>query len=604
MKRFFTLSLLCAVLSVGAFAQKVYNASDFGIFPNTGKDVTKAVDAAIKHIKQERDGKSAVLRFDKGDYDFFFDCALVRELYISNHDQDNPKNVAVLIEDIENFVLDGGGSTFYMNGRMLPVVMLDCEDCTIKNLNIDTRHPQITQVEVLENDTEKGVITYRVAPYVKYRIVDGRLVVYGENWEATPAWGIAFDGATGHLVYQTSDIGVGTQDVEEVAPRVIRAPWRDHRLVPGTVVAMRTYARPTPGIFLYGNEDTRLENITVHYAEGMGLLAQVCEDITLKGFNVAIREGSGRYFTTQADATHFSGCKGRIVSTGGLYEGMMDDAINVHGTYLRIVQRLDDYTVIGRYMHGQSYGFFWGDEDDKVQFVKSSVMELAGSNVIEDIEPHDRKEIAGCKEFRIRFKKPLPADIANGDYGVENLEWTPAVKFAGNTVRNNRARGALFSTPEKVVVEGNFFDHTSGTAILLCGDCNGWFETGACRNVIIRGNRFVNSLTNMFQFTNAIISIYPEIPHLASQTKYFHGGKGKGVVIEGNLFDTFDSPIVYAKSLDGLLFRGNRVIQNNDYKPFHWNTHRFLFERVKNAVIKDNDFDGGFNPEKDVKYNN
>ena len=76
------------------------------------------------------------------------------------------------------------------------------------------------------------------------------------------------------------------------------------------------------------------------------------------------------------------------------------------------------------------------------------------------------------------------------------------------------------------------------------------------------------------------------------------------MVIEGNLFETFDSPIVYAKSLDGLLFRGNRIIQNNDYKPFHWNTYRFLFERVKNAVIKNNDFDGGFNPEKDVKYNN
>ena len=603
MKRIFMLSLFGVAFTSAVFAQKIYNASDFGIFPNTGKDVTKAIDSAIRHIKHERDGKSAVLRFEKGEYDFFYDQALVRELYISNHDQDNPKNVAVVIEDMENFVLDGGGSTFNMNGRMLPVVMLDCEDCVIKNLNIDTRNPQIAQVKVLENDTDNGVIVYEVAPYVNYKIKDGKFVVYGENWEIHPSWGIAFEGDTKHVVYNTSDIGLGTSNVQELSLRVIKAPWRDARLVPGTVVAMRSYQRPTPGIFLYGNENTLLENVTVHYAEGMGLLAQVCEDITLRGFNVAIREGSGRYFTTQADATHFSGCKGKIVSTGGLYEGMMDDAINVHGTYLRIVERLDDYTVVGRYMHGQSYGFYWGDDDDKVQFVKSSTMELAGSNVIEDIEPRDRKEIAGCKEFRIRFKKPVPADIANGNYGVENLEWTPGVKFAGNVVRNNRARGALFSTPKKVVVEGNLFDHTSGTAILLCGDCNGWYETGACRNVVIRGNRFVNSLTNMFQFTNAIISIYPEIPDLASQQKYFHGGKGEGVVIEGNIFETFDAPIVYAKSLDGLVFKGNKVVLNNDYKPFHWNKHRFLFERVKNAVIKDNDIEGGFDLEKDVKRN-
>jgi hypothetical protein len=107
----------------------------------------------------------------------------------------------------------------------------------------------------------------------------------------------------------------------------------------------------------------------------------------------------------------------------------------------------------------------------------------------------------------------------------------------------------------------------------------------------------------MFQFTNAIISIYPEIPDLASQTEYFHGGKGKGVVIEDNVFETFDAPIVYAKSLDGLVFKGNKVVLNNDYKPFHWNKHRFLFERVKNAVIKDNDIEGGFDLDKDVKRN-
>ncbi|CEN52528.1 hypothetical protein CCAN11_2470038 [Capnocytophaga canimorsus] len=70
--------------------------------------------------------------------------------------------------------------------------------------------------------------------------------------------------------------------------------------------------------------------------------------------------------------------------------------------------------------------------------------------------------------------------------GIENLTWTPEVIFKNNIVRNNRARGALFSTPKKVICEENTFDHTHGTAILLCGDCNGWFETGACREVIIR----------------------------------------------------------------------------------------------------------------------
>ena len=603
------MALISSLLSCGN--TKYYYGSDFGIVPGTGEDMTEEFAKAFETIKAECKGEvKAELIVDSGEYDFYPDSALVREYYVSNHDQDNPKRVALALEGMKNFTLKGkatgDGSALVdlmMNGRMLPVAMIECQDCKLENVGVDTRVPQITQVEVLENDVENGLITYRIAPYVNYRVDNGRLVVSGSNWAFVPSWGIAFEGDTKRIIYTTSDIGVGTSGVEEVEPYVIRAPWRDARLVPGSVIAMRSYQRPTPGIFVSLCNNTTLQNSCVFYAEGMGLLAQMSENLTLDGFRVALR-GDGRYFTTQADATHFSGCKGKIVSVNGLYEGMMDDAINVHGTYLRVVQRLDDNTLVGRYMHGQAYGFYWGGAGDSVQFVRSDVMEITEGNRVVEITPYDKEQLAGCKEFKIKFEKELPADIANGKYGIENLEWTPEVYFANNLIRNNRARGALFSTPKKTLVEKNTFDHTSGTAILLCGDCNGWFETGACRDVVIRGNHFVNALTSMFQFTNGIISIYPEIPDLWSQTKYFHGGDGKGVVIENNTFETFDAPIVYAKSLDGLVFRGNKVIQNEDFKPFHWNKHRFLLERVVNVTIEGNDFSNGFNEETDVKYNN
>lgn len=598
---------LSFLLLTSCVKENVYYASDFGVIPNTGKDMTKAVAKAIETIKNECAGKPTKLLFEAGEYDFYPDSANVREYYISNHDQDNPKLVAVALEGLKNLTIDVVSDEhdtdyahLYMNGRMLPVSMIGCENCTIRNISVDTRSPQITQVQVLENDTDNGVITYRIASYANYKIVDGRLVTYGNNWEFTPQAGIAFDGETRHVVYRTSDIAVGVYNVEEISPSVIRAPWNDVRLLPGTVVAMRSYARPTPGIFVSECKNTSFYDVWVYYAEGMGLLAQMSENITLNGFRVATRSEE-RYFTTQADATHFSGCKGLIRSENGIYEGMMDDAINVHGTYLRVVERLDDNTLVGRYMHNQAYGFYWGGAGDSVQFVRSDVMEVTEANRIIDIVPYDKDTIAGCKEFKIKFEKPLPQDIANGNYGIENLEWTPEVLFLDNLIRNNRARGALFSTPKRTVVEKNLFDHTSGTAILLCGDCNGWFETGACRDVVIRKNRFVNALTNMFQFTNGIISIYPEIPDLASQQKYFHGENGKGVLIEENIFETFDAPIVYAKSLDGLIFCNNRIIQNNDFEPFHWNNKRFLFEKVVNFSIKDNEFDGGFDESKDIE---
>lgn len=581
-----SLVLSCTTLS----AQKVYEISAFGLKANSSKNASPVLQKALAKIKAEyKEGEKVILRFPEGRYEFHEKGAAVREYYISNHDQTNPKKVGIALEDMKNLTLDGQGSEFVFHGRMLPVSLLRSENCLLKNFSIDFENPHIAQVKIVENDPQDGIV-FEPAPWVDYRIAkDSIFEAYGEGWTMRHSWGIAFDGDTKHLVYNTSDIGCPTKGASEVAPRRIHAPgWKDARLVPGTVVAMRGWGRPTPGIFLSHDVNTTIENVKVHYAEGMGLLAQLCENITLEKFGVCLKgDADPRYFTTQADATHFSGCKGKIVSCNGLYEGMMDDAINVHGTYLKVVKRVDDRTLVGRYMHGQSWGFEWGCPGDEVQFIRSNTMELVGKqNKIISIRPYDKEQTEGAREFLITFQEPVDQVInEQSGFGIENLTWTPEVLFSGNVIRNNRARGSLFSTPRKTIVENNLFDHTSGAAILLCGDCNGWFETGACRHVIIRKNRFVNALTNLFQFTNAVISIYPEIPDLKGQQQYFHGGPEGGIVIEDNEFETFDAPILYAKSVDGLVFRNNTIKLNTEYKPFHPNRNCFWLERVTNVTI-------------------
>lgn len=588
-----------SVLSLGAVflfvalsvsAQKVYNVSDYGLRPDSKKNASPVVQKVIARIQAEcKDGEAVILRFEEGRYNFHEKGCAEREYYISNHDQTNPKKVGLALEDMKNLTVDGQGAELIFHGRMLPVSLLRSENCTLKNLHIDFENPHISQVKVIENDPQKGIV-FEPAQWVKYRITkDGFFETFGDGWTMRHNYGIAFEGDTKHLVYNTSDVYCPIKGVKEIAPRRILAPeWKDQRLVPGTVMALRGWYRPTPGIFLSHDVNITIENVHVHYAEGMGLLAQLCENITLDKFGVCLRgENDPRYFTTQADATHFSGCKGKIVSRNGLYEGMMDDAINVHGTYLKVVKRVDDRTLVGRYMHNQAWGFEWGCIGDEVQFVSSNTMELIGeTNRIAFIRPYDKEQIAGAREFLITFAEPVDAAInEKSGFGIENLTWTPEVLFAGNVIRNNRARGTLFSTPKATVVEDNLFDHTSGAAVLLCGDCNGWYETGACRNVIIRKNRFVNALTNLFQFTNAVISIYPEIPNLKDQQKYFHGGKDGGIVIEDNVFETFDAPILYAKSVDGLVYRRNVIKVNHDYKAFHPNQRRFWLERVTNVSI-------------------
>lgn len=571
---------------------RVYDVADFGMKANSSKNISATWQSLLKKINAEyKEGDSVVIRFHPGTYHFQEKGAAIKEYYISNHDQDNPKKVGISLEGMKHLTLDGGGASFVFHGRMLPISLLHSENCVLKNFSIDFANPHIAQVEIVKNDPEQG-ITFRPASWVKYRIAkDSVFEAYGDGWTVRHSWGIPFEKDTKRIVYNAGDRGCNTKGASLKSDGCVLAPnWKDSKLVPGTIFVMRGWGRPTPGIFLSHNLNTRLENIQVHYAEGMGLLAQVCENITLEKFRVCLKgEEDPRYFTTQADATHFSGCKGKIISCNGLYEGMMDDAINVHGTYLKVIDRKDEYTLVGRYMHDQSWGFEWGRTGDEVQFIRSTTMELIGTpNKITAITPYDKDCIEGAREFLISFEKPVEACIdEKGSFGIENLTWSPEVLFSGNLIRNNRARGALFSTPRETIVENNTFDHTSGTAILLCGDCNGWFETGACRNVQIRNNHFINALTSMYQFTNAVISIYPEIPELEKQQAYFHGGKEGGIVIENNVFDTFDAPILYAKSVDGLVFRNNTIKTNTEYPPFHFNRNRFWLEKVNRVSISE-----------------
>ncbi len=551
-----------AVVAAGAAVKTV----ELGHMP--GGELRRAV---AKAVAEKAPADTLVIRLLAEQYDFHPADAEHRQLYISNHDQDNPKAVGILIENARNVILDGGNARLLFNGRMLPVALLNSSGCQLRGFSIDFPNPHISQIIVESNDTAAGIITYRPEPWVEWEVRDSAFVVKGEGWEHTPLTAIPFEEHTGRVLYRSGDINVGVKGVTRVSPTSLSAPWKDPRLLPGTRLAMRTYRRPAPGIFLDADTATTIENVLVHYAEGMGLLAQNCRDIDIRHSGVCRSSyDDPRFFTTQADATHFSSCSGNVAVTDCLFEGMMDDAINVHGTYLKITEVIDSATISARYMHRQTYGFPWGAPGDTVRLVSSSTMDyLAAPSTINTIRPLSPES----RDFLITLSSPLPDSLLRyisspsslPAVGIENLTRTPSVLFARNTVRHNRARGALFSSPRPTICEDNLFDHTSGAAILLCGDCNGWYESGPCRDVTIRRNTFLNALTTPYQFTEAVISIYPVIPDLDHKRAPFHSG----VTISGNRFITFGTPLLYAKSAASLRFLDNTVETNTAYPPYH-----------------------------------
>lgn len=597
MKRISFLILALALLSQVANARKVvFHMEDYGLYPST-LDCTPLLVKFLNEQKQNfTPDDRVVMKFRRGTYKFRPEDAPQQEYYVSNHDQLPLRKIIFDLAGWHNLTIDGGGSEFVFSGTVIPFALNYCHNVLLKGFSIDFEDPKMVPMTILESDSVRG-ITFSLPAWVGTKISDkGYLLTKGRDWEGHPIAGMAFEPDTRHLVYRAGEFDVNTNGVEKVSESVFHAPnWKNKMLKSGMVIAARDWHRPTPAIFLNECRDTKVRDVRVHYAFGMGLLAQRCENITLKGFSVCSRDKkhSGcdlpepRLYTTHADATHFSQCRGRIDVSEGLFEGMMDDAINVHGVYLKVKRRVNDHTLLCSFEHEQAWGFAWGNTGDSVRFINSRTMDEYAPNRIAAIRPYDRRELKGMHVFSIEFEDPLPLSIAPSDddksgVGIENLSWCPEVSFCRNIVRNNRARGALFSSPRHTVCDRNVFDHVSGTAILLCGDCNGWYESGSCRDLVISRNRFINCLTNYFQFTNAVISIYPEIPDLESQEGYFHSN----VRILNNEFVYFDKPLLYAKSVDGLVFRGNKIRHSDEFAPFHWNAEPFLLQRVRNADIE------------------
>lgn len=588
---FFALAVCLSVLTALPLSarQRVVHLADYGVRPNAFTDggamqmaLRKALDE-VKRMPREADD-TLKLVFASGTYHFSPQYADRVQCYISNHDQQpTPRAVGIYLEGMRHVVLEGQEAEFIFAGRMLPIAVAHSSHVVLRNFDIDSDNPQIAQVQIVRNDGGKG-ITFDISEEVQARVHEGRFITYGQGWEGTPVWGIVFERETKRIAYNTGDIGFELRKgVQHLGARRYHASqWVDSRLAPGSIVAMRFWDRPNPGIFLMNDTSVHLEDVIVRYAEGMGLLAQACHNVSLHRFDVTLYGHSKpRYFTAQADATHFSGCSGKIEVRKCDFNNMMDDALNVHGLYLKVTGRKNDRTLTARYMHEQAWGFEWGKAGEEVQFVDGQTVELIGQqNVIASIHPIDKPTVLGAREFEIRFKHKLDKQITpDRVIGIENLTRTPEVVFSDNWVANNRARGILINTPKPVEVHSNVFDHVSGTAILFSTDCGQWWESGRTAKVDIRYNKFINALTSLYQFTDAVIAINPVIPAIDKQRTPFYGtGKAEDIRITDNTFYTFDIPMVYAKSVHGMLVKDNEVYHSKAYPRFHPNTQPTRYE--------------------------
>ena len=588
------ITILAVFAVLGCYGQKTLDMKDFNI--EGVKDITPIVVEALEKCKKE--GFSTLL-FPKGTYHFYPTFAPEFFCEITNNDN-GLKRTAFPIIGFHDFIVDGNGADFIFHGKIIPFIIEESNNVKITNVNIDWEVPfNLEGLVIANNETNQS---FDIEVKTPYMVEDERLYLtleredspyerkYGkrfatwEHYNLEIAESIIWDPKTMAPLYNTKLYDTPERGIkaEEIKKGIVRLSTKIKKLPPiGSIfVSKGDYLqnRTSPAFRVFKSKNLTFKDVNVYHAGAMGLIAERSENITLDGFNVVLRKGSGRMITTTADATHFCNVKGTVIIKNSTFENMLDDATNIHGTYVRVNKIVDDYTLAVETYHPHQNGYLFGEEGDLVKIVDQKNLQYTTEDLVLKKVKRVNEKIS-----YIVFDKPITGKVAIYD-GVENISWHAAAIIENNIVRNNRARSFLITTPRKVAVRNNQLSSQMAT-FSITGDLGLWNESGFCDDLLIENNVIDNSVFGG-NGAQAIFFIEPQYP----EKKNKEGNYSKNITIRNNIIKTFDSSILVAASIDGLIFENNQIIQTDTYKPIFPDAINVSIENCNDVTIKGNTY--------------
>lgn len=484
-----------------------------------------------------------VIAFLPGTHEFAVEGALRRPLHVSNacDDPTTPKPLGILIENCAHLRLQGAGlegdkkTLLLMGGRMVQAANLTSEDISYKSLVFDLKRPTVSEFRVMAGKPGQSEIRLAEGSTVDFK--NGKLSWSGDlgsgslmAQQATP------EKRTNKRLGSWDPFAIA-QSTEDLGSGNYRLKFKDdYQLPTGDQFQFRYVLRDSVGIFNARSKGITFEDCDVYALTNMGFVSQFTENITYRRVRVAPPKGTLRTCPAWGDIFQFSNCKGTIRVEECIESGMQDDAINCHGTHLRIVGKPAANQLTLRYMHPQTYGFapfIAGDEVAVIDHLK-----------LRELPDTPRRKVTDCVQsdkdgrvWTVTLNGSAPAYSANNV--VDNITWHPNLLARNNTVDMCPVRGFLLTTRGKVIVEGNTFFRCASPGILLEDDARGWFESTCVRDMTIRGNTFVSCGIDIHPQTTSKDPLEPVHENIRIEDNVFDGGgisaRGtKNLTIRGN----------------------------------------------------------------------
>lgn len=526
-------------------------------FSPDDRDATLAVREALARVN----ARDLTLVFAPGRYVFRSEFATEQYLAITNHDN-GLKRIAFPLDRFDSVKIEGNGAEFVFHGQLLPFLFRGCQRVEVSDLTMDWDTPFYFQATVAEVNRDGGWM--EVVPFrdgFSWVVRNGTLLFPNVDGFAYEHLGetLAFDPHFRRVAHGAWDMHLASTRVEQGPGGRLRIPLSGpHHPEVGTVIVSKGKMgenRYAPAFYGVDSSNILLEGITVHHALGMGFLFERCDTITLRKCGAYVRPGSDRFVSLLADATHFCNTKGAVLIEDSRFQHMLDDGVNVHGTYVVIDEVLGSHQARVKLMHFQQLGFRFAAPGDEVWLIQAPDPKRAATRVVQDFVQLNEKYSV------ITFAAPIDGALRPGDL-LENKTWTPSFTMRGCTIKDHRARGIVLKTPRPIVVEDNDVSSMM-SAIFLRGESKFWYESGAVGDVLIQNNRFEYSAYSGME--HAILKISPRLGDNFDQA----AGFDRNIRFRGNQIRTFGDRIVWADRVEGLEISGNTIIQTKDAPVIH-----------------------------------
>lgn len=430
-------------------------------------------------------------RADRDRYDVTF--ADTTRLHIDKLTGDD---AAFRLDGLHDVTLDFGGAMLYLHGKIQPIVMTDCSNITIKNLIVKYDRAPYTEGEILE--AGEGYLRIRPNPNHPFKVEDGEFIPYSDTWENRGLrkythFFMSYDKETGAGKGFALGVISGHPDLDpnspwvkgcmKVAPEmdgedlILRGENIPACFEKGAVMAYCHELRDCTCIAAHHCRDLVLENVRLIDGVSMGVYFVHVENVTIDGLKFLKDELSSGYSSNGADALHTFACSGKFEIRNSVFEGMIDDALNIHSSYYEFTEAEGNTIKALCKSNDTTYVRTFG-AGDVITVLRGRTLEEQARYTVKAVEILDKDYV------RLTVDRPVEAH-QQGD-AIRDLSTVCDLHIENCRFGQAGVAHLRFQNGGKTLVE----HCKSACSFCLTGDMSYWFESDPVEQFTVRDTAF------------------------------------------------------------------------------------------------------------------